>query len=131
MRRTNTRSNLGGRLPRSASSRAINKTRSAAADQARLNAEPEKGFSAGQVDGLVVDLPTAFYLTAAEIPDASIVGILPTVGDEEELGMLFETDSPLIPCVNQALAAVEESGDLAALQEEWLADGGDIPTLTQ
>lgn len=88
-------------------------------------------FSAGQVDGLVVDLPTAFYLTAAEIPDASIVGILPTVGDEEELGMLFETDSPLIPCVNQALAAVEESGDLAALQEEWLADGGDIPTLTQ
>lgn len=88
-------------------------------------------FSAGQVDGLVVDLPTAFYLTAAEIPDASIVGILPTVGDEEELGMLFETDSPLIPCVNQALGAVEESGDLAALQEEWLADGGDIPTLTQ
>lgn len=88
-------------------------------------------FSAGQVDGLVVDLPTAFYLTVAEIPDASIVGILPTVGDEEELGMLFETDSPLIPCVNQALAAVEESGDLAALQEEWLADGGDIPTLTQ
>ena len=88
-------------------------------------------FSAGQVDGLVVDLPTAFYLTAAEIPDAAIVGILPTVGDEEELGMLFETDSPLIPCVNQALAAVEESGDLAALQEEWLANGGDIPTLTQ
>ncbi len=95
------------------------------------NAAAVAAFDAGQVDGIVVDLPTAFYLTAAEIPDASIVGILPTVGDEEELGMLFETDSPLIPCVNQALAAVEESGDLAALQEEWLADGGDIPTLTQ
>ena len=95
------------------------------------NAAAVAAFDAGQVDGIVVDLPTAFYLTAAEIPDASIVGILPTVGDEEELGMLFETDSPLIPCVNQALGAVEESGDLAALQEEWLADGGDIPTLTQ
>ncbi len=95
------------------------------------NAAAKSAFDAGQVDGLVFDLPTAFYIVSAEIPDASIVGILPTVGDEEELGMLFETDSPLIPCVNQALAAVKDSGDLDALQEEWLAQGGDIPTLTQ
>ncbi len=95
------------------------------------NAAAKSAFDAGQVDGLVFDLPTAFYITAAEIPDASIVGILPTVGDEEELGMLFETGSPLIPCVNQALAAVKESGQLDALQEEWLANGGDTPTLSQ
>lgn len=95
------------------------------------NAAAKSAFDAGQVDGLVFDVPTAFYIVSAEIPDASIVGILPTVGDEEELGMLFETDSPLIPCVNQALAAVKDSGDLDALQEEWLANGGDTPTLTQ
>lgn len=95
------------------------------------NAAAKSAFDAGQVDGLVFDLPTAFYITAAEIPDASIVGILPTVGDEEELGMLFEDGSELIPCINQALAAVEESGDLAALQEEWLANGGDTPTLSE
>ena len=88
-------------------------------------------LAAGQVDGLVYDLPTAFYITAVEIPDASIVGILPVVGDAEELGMLFEEGSPLVPCVNEALAAVEESGDLAALQEEWLANGGETPTLSE
>jgi len=95
------------------------------------NAAAKSAFDAGQVDGLVFDLPTAFYIVAAEIPDASIVGILPAVGDEEQLGMLFTDGSELVPCINQALAAVDESGDLAALQEEWLANGGDIPTLTQ
>jgi polar amino acid transport system substrate-binding protein len=97
------------------------------------NAAAKSAFDAGQVDGLVFDLPTAFYITAAEIPDASIVGILPTPADSEpeQLGMLFEDGSELIPCINQALAAVEESGDLAALQEEWLANGGDTPTLSE
>ena len=95
------------------------------------NAAAKSAFDAGQVDGLVFDLPTAFYITSAEIPDASIVGILPTVGDEEQLGMLFEDGSELIPCVNQALAAVDDSGDLADLQQQWLADGGDTPTLSQ
>ena len=45
--------------------------------------------------------------------------------------MLFETDSPLIPCVNEALATLARDGTLAALQEEWLAQGGDIPTLSE
>lgn len=94
-------------------------------------AAASSALAAGQVDGLVYDLPTAFYITAVEIPDASIVGILPVVGEAEELGMLFEDGSPLVPCVNEALAAVEESGDLAALQEEWLADGGETPTLSE
>ncbi len=94
-------------------------------------AAASSALAAGQVDGLVYDLPTAFYITAVEIPDASIVGILPVVGDAEELGMLFEEGSPLVPCVNEALAAVEESGDLAALQEEWLANGGETPTLSE
>lgn len=94
-------------------------------------AAASSALQAGQVDGLVYDLPTAFYITAVEIPDASIVGILPVVGEAEELGMLFEDGSPLVPCVNDALAAVEESGDLAALQEEWLANGGETPTLSE
>ena len=94
-------------------------------------AAASSALAAGQVDGLVYDLPTAFYITAAEIPEASIVGILPVVGEAEELGMLFEADSPLVPCVNEALAAVEESGDLAALQEEWLANGGETTTLSE
>jgi polar amino acid transport system substrate-binding protein len=95
------------------------------------NAAAKAAFDAGQVDGIVFDLPTAYYITSVEIPDASIVGVLPVVGDAEELGMLFETDSPLVPCVNEALATLRDDGTLEALQQEWLQAGGDIPTLTE
>ena len=96
------------------------------------NAAATAAFDAGQVDGIVYDLPTAYYITAAEIPNSTIVGVLPQAGAEpESLGMLFETDSPLIPCVNDALATLRDDGTLAALQEEWLSAGGDIPTLSE
>jgi polar amino acid transport system substrate-binding protein len=95
------------------------------------NAAAKAAFDAGQVDGLVFDLPTAYYITAVEIPDSSIVGVLPVVGEAEELGMLFETDSPLVPCVNEALTTLRDDGTLEALQQEWLQAGGDIPTLTE
>jgi polar amino acid transport system substrate-binding protein len=90
----------------------------------------KSALEAGQIDGFVADLPTAYYITAVEIPEASIVGVLPTVGDEEQLGMLFEEGSPLVPCVNRALQALKDDGTLAALEEEWLNQGGDIPTLS-
>lgn len=95
------------------------------------NAAAKAAFDAGQVDGIVFDLPTAYYITAVEIPNSSIVGVLPVVGEAEELGMLFEDGSELVPCVNEALATLESDGTLAALQEEWLQAGGDIPTLSE
>ncbi len=95
------------------------------------NAAAKAAFDAGQVDGLVFDLPTAYFITAVEIPDSAIVGVLPRVGESEELGMLFEDGSPLVPCVNEALAALEADGTLAALEEEWLSGGGGIPTLSE
>lgn len=95
------------------------------------NAAAKAAFDAGQVDGLVFDLPTAYFITAVEIPDASIVGVLPRVGEAEELGMLFEDGSPLVPCVNEALAALVADGTVEALEEEWLSGGGDIPTLSE
>lgn len=96
------------------------------------NAAAKAAFSAGQIDGLVLDLPTAYFVTAVEIPEASIVGILPRVGeDPEKLGMLFEKGSELVPCVDAALQALVDDGTLEALEEEWLSQGGDIPTLTQ
>ena len=93
------------------------------------NAAAKAAFDAGQVDGLVFDLPTAYYITAVEIPDASIIGVLPQEGDPEELGFLFVEDSGLTGCVNAALATLREDGTLAALEEQWLNQGGDIPTL--
>jgi len=96
------------------------------------NAAAKAAFDANQVDGLVFDLPTAYYITAVEIPDASIVGILPRAGAApEELGMLFAEGSPLVPCVNDALTVLRDNGTLADLEETWLDQGGDIPTLEQ
>lgn len=96
------------------------------------NAAAKAAFDAGQVDGIVFDLPTAYFITAVEIPDAEIVGVLPRVGETpEELGLLFEKDDPLIECVNPALQALHDDGTIAALEEEWLAQGGDIPTLEE
>ena len=96
------------------------------------NAAAKAAFDAGQVDGLVFDLPTAFFITAVEIPDAAIVGILPQVGDEPaELGFLFEDGSALVACVNDALARLADNGTLEAIEQEWLQSGGSTPTLSQ
>jgi polar amino acid transport system substrate-binding protein len=83
-----------------------------------------------QVDAIVADLPSAFYITAVEIPDSTIVGqFQPAEGETEEFGMLFEKGSDLVPCVNQALAALRESGELDDLEQEWLSDVVDVPVL--
>ena len=95
------------------------------------NAAAKSAFDAGQVDGIVFDLPTAYYITAVEIPDASIIGVLPRSGEPEELGMLFAEGSPLVPCVNEALAALRDGGVIEALEDEWLNQGGSIPSLTE
>ncbi len=96
------------------------------------NAAAKLAFDGGQVDGIVFDLPTAYYITAVEIPEAEIVGVLPRVGEApEELGLLFEKDDPLIDCINPVLQEMHDDGTIAALEDEWLAQGGDIPTLEQ
>lgn len=94
------------------------------------NAAAKAAFDAGQVDGIVFDLPTAYFITAVEITDASIIGVLPRTDSPEELGMLFEEGSPLVPCVNDALATLSDNGTLDALEDEWLNQGGGIPTLS-
>ncbi|RZV42130.1 MAG: amino acid ABC transporter substrate-binding protein [Acidimicrobiales bacterium] len=94
------------------------------------NVAAKSAFDAGQVDGIVFDLPTAYYITAVEITDASILGVLPREGSPEELGMLFEDGSPLVPCVNEALANLHNDGTIESLEDEWLNSGGSIPTLS-
>jgi polar amino acid transport system substrate-binding protein len=93
------------------------------------NAAAKAAFDANQVDAIVFDLPTAYYITAVEITDASIIGILPRGDSPEELGMLFEDGSPLVGCINAALSTLRDAGTLDALEEEWLAQGGGIPTI--
>ncbi|MFC4786018.1 ABC transporter substrate-binding protein [Nocardioides sp. MAHUQ-72] len=83
-----------------------------------------------QVDAILADLPTAFYISAVEIPDSTIVGqFQPETGQQEEFGMLFEKGSELVPCVNEALATLKDDGTLDDLEKKWLSDVVDVPTL--
>ena len=92
-----------------------------AAKQALLN---------GQVDAILADLPTAFYITAVEIPKSAIVGqFQPETGEQEEFGMLFEKGSGLVTCVNEALAELTSAGTLDQLEQQWLSDVVDVPVL--
>ena len=87
-------------------------------------------LEAEQVDGIVVDLPTAFFITAAQMDDGVIVGQFPAAGDEEEyFSLVLELDSPLTDCVNQALANLRESGELEALTEEWMSESAGAPVI--
>ena len=75
----------------------------------------------GQINGIVVDLPTAYYITAAEIENSKIVGQFKAQEGGEQFGLLFEKGNPLVGCVNQVLADLKSSGELQAIQDEWLA----------
>jgi polar amino acid transport system substrate-binding protein len=83
-----------------------------------------------QVDAILADLPSAFYISAVEIPKSTIVGqFQPEAGRQEEFGMLFEKGSELVGCVNDALAALEDDGTLADLEKRWLSDAVSVPEL--
>lgn len=92
--------------------------------------DAKSALNNGQIDAIVVDLPTAFYITAVEIPDSKIVGQFPATGGGEEFGLLFEKGNPLVGCVNAALASLKSSGELQAIQDQWLA-GDAAPYITQ
>ncbi|GAA5048647.1 polar amino acid transport system substrate-binding protein [Thermocatellispora tengchongensis] len=84
----------------------------------------------GQVDAIVVDLPTAFYVTAAQVENSVIVGQFDAAsGTPEEFGLVMEKGSGLVTCVNQAIAQVESSGDLRKIETEWLGSAAGAPEL--
>jgi polar amino acid transport system substrate-binding protein len=82
----------------------------------------------GQVDAVVVDLPTAFYLTAAQVPSSKIVGQFSAPGGDS-FGLLLEKDSELTPCVDDALASLESSGELKRITDRWMGAAAGAPEL--
>ena len=87
-------------------------------------------INAKQIDGLVVDLPTAFFLVGAEeVKNGTVVGQFESSGGQEHFGMLFEEGNALRDCVNDALASLKDDGTLAELQQQWLAQKTSAPVL--
>jgi polar amino acid transport system substrate-binding protein len=74
-----------------------------------------------QIDGIVVDLPTSFYVTAVQVPNSKIVGQLPAKGTKERFGLVFEQGNALRMCVNRAISRLWRNGTIKALQRKWLA----------
>ncbi|RZU48930.1 amino acid ABC transporter substrate-binding protein (PAAT family) [Krasilnikovia cinnamomea] len=94
------------------------------------NDDAKKALQNGQIDGLVVDLPTAFYMTGAELENGVIVGQLPQVGVPEQFGLVLDKGSPLTGCVSTAVDQLRQDGTLAVLEKTWLAGTGGAPELT-
>jgi len=82
-----------------------------------------------QIDGLVVDLPTAFYLSGVEVENGIIVGQLPSTGSGDQFGLLLTKGSPLTSCVSGAVDAITADGTLAGITDTWLATNTGSPVL--
>jgi polar amino acid transport system substrate-binding protein len=82
----------------------------------------------GQVDAVVVDTPTALYLTAVQVPDGTIVGEFPAPGGDE-WGALLAKDSPLTDCVSAAVDELKSSGELEQIQQKWINSAGGVEKL--
>ena len=89
-------------------------------------------LEAGQIDAIVVDLPTGLYISAVEIEGTSVIGQFPgsAGGLTDDFGAVFTKDNPLVACVNTALAALKESGELAKIEQTWLSDNAGVPVIS-
>lgn len=83
----------------------------------------------GQIDGLIVDLPTAFYITAVELEDGLIVGQFESTNAAEQFGLVLNLGSPLTKCVSQAVDNLRADGTLAAIEAQWLSDVVSAPVI--
>src|SRR5689334_11597130 len=93
------------------------------------NAGAVQALKNKQIDGLVVDLPTAFYVTAVQVPNSKVLGQFPAEPGGEHFGMVFQKGNSLVHCVNGALTKLRSGGTLQQLQQKWLAKATGAPTL--
>jgi polar amino acid transport system substrate-binding protein len=84
-----------------------------------------------QIDGLVVDLPTAFYVTAVQVPNSKILGQFENTGgaSTDRFGVVLQKGNPLTSCVNTAITSLRKAGTLKKLQQLWLAKATGAPIL--
>lgn len=96
------------------------------------NVGAKAALEANQIDAAVFDLPTALYVSGVEIDGSSVVGQFPASagGATDEFGFVLTKDSALTPCVDAAITAITDSGELEAIQQEWLSDTTGAPVIS-
>jgi polar amino acid transport system substrate-binding protein len=93
-------------------------------------------LNAGQVDAIVVDAPTAYYVAdpfVQEVKSGVVVGLFPAAGEQEYFGLTFETGNPVVQCANLALEELKADGTLDAIHQRWLVEKtnvGEVPEFT-
>jgi polar amino acid transport system substrate-binding protein len=73
-------------------------------------------------------VPTGFFLTAVEVPEATLSAQFAAPGGDE-WGALLEKDSPLTDCVSAAIDDLRDSGELAEIEQEWISEKVNAPVL--
>jgi polar amino acid transport system substrate-binding protein len=96
------------------------------------NVAAKAALEAKQIDAIVVDLPTAFFITAVEIEGTDVIGQFPASagGTTDQFGLVFEKDSTLVECADIALATLTGSGELAEIERTWMSDQADAPIIS-
>ena len=95
------------------------------------NADVNAAIMAGQIDAALYDLPTALYLSAVIVDNGALLGQFPPEQSEtpDQFGLLMEDGNPLKECVDAAIMELTESGELAAIEAQWLAEATGVPVI--
>ncbi len=80
-------------------------------------------LKAKQIDAIVVDGPTADFITNVQLDGSVIVGQFAAAQgpNAEHFSMVLAKGSPLTTCVNQAIASLKADGTLDTITKKWLA----------
>jgi polar amino acid transport system substrate-binding protein len=94
------------------------------------NDDAKLALGNGQIDGLVVDLPTALFLANADLKNGVLVGQFANAGGTpEQFGLVLDLNSTLTPCVSAAVDALRADGTLTKLEQQWLTASAGAPVL--
>ena len=96
------------------------------------NAAAKAALEAKQIDAIVVDLPTALYISAVEIEGSTVIGQFPASDGmaPDQFGLVFDLNNPLVDCVNVALQSIKDSGELATIEQTWLSENISAPVIS-
>jgi polar amino acid transport system substrate-binding protein len=93
------------------------------------NDDAKAALTNGQVDAIVLDLPTALYASCCELDGGKIIGQLPTAAKGDQFGLVLDKGSKLTAAVTKALDDLRADGTLAKLEEKWLTADAGVPVL--
>lgn len=95
------------------------------------NADVNAAIMAGQIDAALYDLPTALYLSAVVVENGALLGQFSPDQSEspDQFGLLMEDGNPLKECVDAAISELVESGELAAIETQWLSEATGVPVI--